>query len=313
MCLSLFLMSCERLGADTRVILTTGVHGNDVFRISDSVCKKQEMLVYLMNAGKQYRSSPGDTDDEIKEYCLALVSQIKAMNRMAVSLEISLDDADREHAAAAGAAYMAELTPEEIRALEDITEKELETLYLELALADKVYAYTIREVNPEISDDEARTVTVEQIFVSKSRTEGGAKERIEEAKSRVDDGEDFAMLTGVYNEAQADRVSFGRGETGDIPEEAAFDLETGEVSDIIETDAGYYLLRSVSSFDREQTRANKEVILENRRKEAFASMYNEFAKDLPVELNEALWEEMTVPESNGQADYWKYYDLFFGN
>ena len=317
--LSLCLISCGRWGADTRVILTTGVHGDDVFRIDDSVCTKQEMLVYLLNAGRQYRQSLGGTEDEIKEYCLALVSQIKAMNLMAPTLGITLDDTDKEHAAAAATAYMAALSPEEVQALNQISENELEELYLELALAGKVYAYTIRDVNPEISDDEARTVTVEQIFVAKERPAGeqnggetAAKERIEDAQARLAGGEDFTMLAGVYNEAPGDRVSFGRGETGDIPEEVAFNLETGEVSEIIETDKGFYLLRSVSSFDREQTRANKEVILEERRKQAFAGVYNAFAADLPVELNEELWAEMTVPDAEGQASYWTYYDLFFG-
>ena len=39
-------------------------------------------------------------------------------------------------------------------------------MYGEYALAAKVYRQIVENVNPEISDDEARTITVEAIRVS---------------------------------------------------------------------------------------------------------------------------------------------------
>ena len=34
-----------------------------------------------------------------------------------------------------------------------VKEEDIENLYLEYALADKVYRYIIKDINPEISDD----------------------------------------------------------------------------------------------------------------------------------------------------------------
>lgn len=41
----------------------------------------------------------------------------------------------------------------------------MENLYREYAMADKVYQLIIQDINPEISDDEARKITVQQIFL----------------------------------------------------------------------------------------------------------------------------------------------------
>ncbi len=44
----------------------------------------------------------------------------------------------------------------------------MENLYREYAMADKVYQLIIQDINPEISDDEARKITVQQILFCNS-------------------------------------------------------------------------------------------------------------------------------------------------
>ena len=51
-------------------------------------------------------------------------------------------------------------------------------------------------------------------------------------------------------------------DTERFPKEEAFRLSTGEVSAVIETQDAYYILRCVSAFDREETRANKVRIVD---------------------------------------------------
>ena len=50
-------------------------------------------------------------------------------------------------------------------------EEIIENLYAEFALANKVYEYIIKDINPEISDDEARTITVQYIQLKGDRRE----------------------------------------------------------------------------------------------------------------------------------------------
>lgn len=320
------LGGCGRQGR-TRLILHSGLSSNEVFRIDNLVCTKPEMLVYLANADNRYMQSLGalreadagdGTDaflDVIRENALALASQIKAMQLLANEVGIAPESDDADKAAAAAAAYYASLTEEDLRVLDGVSQELLRQMYLEVALANRVYEYTIRDVNPEISDDEARTITVEQIRVNKGADAAAAREKIAEAHARITAGEDFANVLPDYNEAEASRVSFGLGMGDGLPEEEAFSLDSGQTSDILETPDAYYLLRCVSSFDREQTRANKALIVEQRRHEAFGSVYDAFIADLPVLMNEKAWEALQIPPESGSTtvDFWRYYEQFFGD
>ena len=314
---SLLLAGCSEQEA-FRVVFHAGFARGEIFRVEKLSCSVQEMAVYTVNAYNRYADSLGESaaaseQDTILESGLALASQIKAMRLLADELGVTQEEGDAEKAAAAAAAYHSMLTEADLTALHDVTAETIRDMYLDIALADRVYAHTIRNVNPEISDDEARTITVEQIRIARGQDDENALARIREAKARIDAGEDFANVLPAYNEADTERVSFGKGEGGGIPEEAAFSLETGEVSDILETEDAYYLIRCISSFDREQTRANKARIVEQRRHEAFGTVYDEFIRDLPVLLNEDAWEAFEIPagDGSGTTAFWSCYDRFF--
>ena len=113
---------------------------------------------------------------------------------------------------------------------------------------DKLYDYIIRDINPEISDDEARIVTVRDILVKTYKPSARgmvsynaaekqeAYERIEKIKQKIDDGTDFDVIAeGVENEDTKIEYSFGRGVMPPSYEDAAFNLVVGQVSDIVET------------------------------------------------------------------------------
>ena len=322
--LATLLCGCGK-GTRTRLIFHSGLAADEVFRIDNLVCTKQEMLVYLANADNQYAKSlgalqagmpDGESDafsDVIRESTLALASQIKAMRLLADDMGVTYEEGDTDRAAAAAGAYYASLTEADLQVLDGVTQDTIRAMYLDVALANRVYAYTIRDVNPEISDDEARTITVEQIVVYKGTDAEAAREKIAEAAERIAAGEDFANVLPDYNEADTARVSFGYGMGGGIPEEEAFALNTGETGGILETEEACYLLRCVSSFDREKTRANKALIVEQRRHEAFGTVYDAFIADLPVQLNEKAWDALEIPKNSGSTttQFWKIYDEFF--
>lgn len=58
-------------------------------------------------------------------------------------------------------------------------------MYEEYSLAQKVYEYLIADINPEISDDEARTITVQHILVKTySLNEAGERVPYTDEKKR---------------------------------------------------------------------------------------------------------------------------------
>ena len=63
---------------------------------------------------------------------------------------------DQPHKVKAAGKYYDSLNDRELQLL-SVDERLLRTMYEEYALAGKVYEYLIADINPEISDDEART------------------------------------------------------------------------------------------------------------------------------------------------------------
>ncbi len=318
--LAVFVCSGCSVGADsfkkTKFVLTTGFDKDEVFRIDKSSCSLSEIQIYLTNTKNQYEKSfgkkiwqanyDGETlEANIKDTILARIARIKALNLMAQQYEIELSEEEQEKAAEAAGIYFASLNDTE-KELLGVDETLLCTMYGEYALAEKVYAYLIADINPEISDDEARTITVQHILIKTySLNEYGEKvpysenakrealERAEEALKLAKEGEDFTSLIAEYSEDSNSTYSFGKGSMDAAFEEAAFNLGTDEISDIVESEHGYHIIKCISTFNRDETDRNKVKIVEQRRKEVFNEEYSGFVESLTKNLNQKLWNEVS--------------------
>ncbi len=308
-----------------------------MFRIEDISCSLPEMMVYLTNIQDQYEAVYGSEiwktnidgvslEDNIKDMALSKMAQVKAINLLARKYNIELDDNEEWVISQATDAYMDSLSPGEIN-LMGIDRDVVLGLYREYAISEKLYEEIIRDINPEISDDEARTITVKHILIKTyNLDEDGnrvrytkyakqlARNKAEEALSRARDGEDFDKLADEYSDDKQVTYSFGKGEMDAVFENASFDLGTDEISDIIETEYGYHIIKCISTFNKEVTDENKIKIVEKRKNEAFTKEYDEFVVTLTKDLNSQLWDQVTfindptVDTSNFFEifdDYWR--------
>ncbi len=314
LCLAV-LAGCGKDG--TRVVFTTGPKEDEVFLINNEACKLPELMVYLTTIQNQYQSVYGEEiwnashngvtlEENVKETVLARIAQVKTMYLLALNRGDALTEEEQGLADSAAGEYFESLDEREVE-LMGVDEETIGKLYQEYALADKVYREIIENVNPEISDDEARTITVQRIFRKNYYLDG--KRRIpysqaekqeaytlaEEIREMAVSGEkDFEELAAQYSEDDVITFSFRKGEEDAAIEQAAFELETGEVSPVVTNADGYYIIKCISTFDRAQTDANKAMIVEERRKEAFAREYDAFVATLVRQLNESLWERVSL-------------------
>ncbi|MCM1056652.1 MAG: peptidylprolyl isomerase [Firmicutes bacterium] len=310
------LTACDGEGA--RVVFTTGLGENEVFRIADINCTRPEIMVYLVTMQNRYESVYGPKiwnvakddvtlEENVKDTVLARIAQIKTMCLLAEREKVELDSDEIRSAEQAAAEYFASLNETEVR-LMGVEVGTIRQLYEEYALANKVYKYIIQDINPEISDDEARTITVQHILLRTWTTDGsGARvaytedvkesvyEKACEIRETAASGEqDFLDLASRYSDDTTITYSFGKGVMDAVFEETAFSLETGEVSQVIETESGYHIIKCTNTFDREQTELSKLEIVEERRREVFGEEYDAFADTLVRQLNTELWEEIAL-------------------
>ncbi len=83
---------------------------------------------------------------------------------------------------------------------------------------------------------------------SNDRSKDEAAAQIEDLRTQVEGGADFGALAQEHSDCPSgaqggDLGSFGRGQMVPEFEEAAFNMEVGGLSGVIETDFGYHIIQ----------------------------------------------------------------------
>lgn len=311
---SFWLTACSHFPIQ-KVVLTKSFAKNEVFRIEDISCTLPEMMVYITTMQNQYENvygtqiwdiaTPGESlSENVKNNALAKMAQVKTMNLMARQFDVTLDEEELALVHQIAANYYQSLNQAEIQGMQ-VSETLIQQMYEEYALAEKVYNYIIRDINPEVSDDEARTITVQYILI-KTYAEDGTGKKIEYTYNAKKDARELAQkvyeeaISGVnfdelirkYSDDTTGTISFGKGDLEESIEEVAFNLGNEEISQITETSQGFYIIKCINTFNKGETDANKIKIVEEKREQVFGNQYDTFVEQLTRRLNERLWNEI---------------------
>ncbi|GAA0486728.1 hypothetical protein GCM10008986_10170 [Salinibacillus aidingensis] len=104
------------------------------------------------------------------------------------------------------------------------------------------------------------------------------KETAEEVIDKLEAGEEFTSLAKEYSTDEASRESggdlgtFGKGEMVQAFEDAAFSMEVGQISDPVETENGFHVIRVEEKFEAKE--AKFEEVKEKVREDLMATRVN---------------------------------------
>ncbi len=317
--LSGLLSGCS-LGNTEFVIDLNNVGRNDIFSINGMDCTKDEAKLYLCNYQNIYGSAYGldlwqydytnmdiemTLEEYIKELTIAELSNIMCMNQLAEQQGITLTEDEEKWVSQATNEYYKSLSKEELRYM-GIDKIELKEIYERYAIAQKLYNTLIEGVNEEVSDDEARVIRIQQIYV---KSEEVAK--VVEQKLRA--GTEFGTVASSFNEAEVIERNLSRGEYDQAIDDIAFNLDNGEISGRITTEDGYYFIKCLNKYVEDLTEANKDNIILKRRQEQFDDVFYEFIDNSTFELNEKVWDKVTVDTSGNITtdSFFEVYEKYF--
>lgn len=313
LCMVLLLPSgCSKV-AQTDIQFTTGLSEHELFKIGQEVCTSQQAAVLLASQRNSYEAVYGDgiwkipigeSDFEgvVLDSMKALLAQMKCMVLMAEEYGVTLPEGEKRRIREAAAEFCQAADKRELAAA-GVTEDDVYQVFYEYRLSNQLIDELTQNVDVEISDNDARIIQVQQIFFSVVDGEGNSVppeekenryDRMAAIRQRVDSGEDFGKLAEIYDVNQQTHFALGRGEMPQAYEETVFALEDGEVSDIIETDAGFYLVKCLEDYDIEATQAHKEQMGAVKKKDAFSQLYDTFTAGLTSEFNQSAWEQLSM-------------------
>ncbi len=315
---ALFVSACG--AGDEEVIISKAMGDDEVFEIDGEKCRLPAIKLLLLSEmnlhGESFGISVLHNEDlrvqkkygqYIKQLTLDGASRVYCMAALAKSRGIALSDEQEEMVRLAAEDCCGSLSEAELGAL-DIAREDVEDLYRRYALADKLYRTLIKDVNEEVSDDEARVLEARQIY-----TADEAKAR--EALAELEEKDDFSSVAANYNEADEIAVTLQRGQLPEAAEEVVFSMQDGEMSDVVRTDQGFYIFYCDNKFNEELTEEHKADIVEQRKKEAFETAYVPFRDRVFSRLNEAAWEQAQVQELEQFSfdGFYRIYEKYLGD
>lgn len=307
-----------------KVVFVTGLDRDELFNVGDQSGSCRELRVYLTTMENRYKEDYGSdvftrsgnetVGNSLKENALERLVKVKALNQIASAEGILLDETEISDARKRGAAYMESLSDAEKDYL-GISALDAEEMMKDYLLAAKMADQLISDVPREVSDDEARTVTVQSILVKTytenadgSRTEfdesrkAEAKARAQAIRDEIQNGMDnflgitFSAYISKYNEDSVSTYTIAKGDVDSAFEEAAFGQQVGTISDVVETKDGYRIIKPIATSDEASLESNKEAILQKRLEEAYDQAYDSYVSGMDCQLNEDRWNQIALCE-----------------
>lgn len=281
-----------------------------------------EVMVYLKSVQETYESDYGEDiwgidifgngvsfGEQIKEEVLKQITELKIINEEAKKLGITLNEDEEAEAISYADEHYKGLKNEDIdRYL--ITPELLQRVYEDNMLAEKAFETLTINVDTEVSDIDAKQITVQHILIygvdfdeEGNRIPLSAEEKEEAYEKALNilqearTTDDFYSLAQGNTQADTIEYTFGRGqgpsEYSKAFEQAAFTLKTGDVSNIITTDYGWHIIYCVTDNNKDATIQAKEKIIEGRRTEMFSKLYSEWSKEYDVIINTEVWDTVS--------------------
>lgn len=293
--------SCEK-----KIVITTGFNDGELLKISSKAVSIKEAMIILISEKESYdkgldanfwnieyngRTMVSYFKDEIKDE----VIRLNVLSTFADSKDMSLAEEEEKLLSAATTLYM-ERANEKVLKDYGISEKDVKAVLRKIILSDKVYEKVVNNYQVEISDEEARVMYANYIYLDEKAAH--AKDIANEISGKVNAGSDLNTVAEKYDYATYAEGYVSRKNFEEKAAKQIFRLKDGEVSSVVESNGKLYIIKCINDYDEAMTNSNKELLLEDKKNEEFYKEYKPYEKSINVEFNNDLWEKLKMPDDD---------------
>lgn len=297
---------------------TFGLLPNTMLRADNQTVSMAAGRVLLSEIHQEYRDIFGEeiwnetTPDgtTMEEYARDQVQQmlgrVALLNAVAEKEGIVLSDAEESEASLAAVRYLS-LTPEANREALGLTEENMTEMFRQFAVAYKYYDTVTAGIDAttEVSADEARVIDIQYIAAT-------SEEEAQRLKAKIDGGQTFIAACQEEQDLSPEETELVRGMTESSFEEAAFDLTTGENSDIIASGDRYYIIHCLSDNEANRTEANITRLKNEKVLAQFNTILSPVLDTTYIEVNTLFWNRIDITSLPDPAvTFTDVYDEYF--
>lgn len=254
--------------------------------------------------GVSISGESGDFETYLTDQIQSFMEEMKIMNLLAEKKKISLTSEERATMTEAGDEYYSSLTETDISHM-NVTREEVQNVYEDYYLANKLVEELTKTSNLEVSDSEAKVISIMEAKTDDKET----ADRLYQTASQ--ENADFQKCAEDLGITVTTRP-LGREETGKEFETAAFALTTNQVSGVITDRGSYYVLRCLSDYDEAATAERKEIIFKERKRKAFREIYDDFKAGVSLTYSGDPWEKLNLKDGKyaQNADFFGIYKKY---
>lgn len=299
--ISLFAVSCRGIELENKTMEVEGY-------------TEPQAMIIVANERNRYQNVYTDAiwnievdgDVTFDKYLISSVKsfmeQIKLINMMAEERGVTVTSKERDKIRQLSERYMEGLT-EADRAYIGADTDDVNKVYTDYFLANKMAELLTSSADSEISDSEAKIIHVQQIVTASE------KKAMALLKMIKIDGDDFETMARRYSEDETIDRELMRDREDDIYEKTAFSLDEGEISNIVEMDGKYYIIKCTDGYDEQATLERKDKLRKAILNKAFQDTYSSFKAENNIRFGERFWNKIDFSEGT-DSHVMNFFDLY---
>ena len=290
----LFLCACGR-GSGPQL------ERSQLLGIDDVICSWGEAQVFILTQytayGREYGDSVWDVSlaegnfesyirDSLMEYLKTMMIAVYAAEQIGVSLS----EAEQRAVDLAADSLLADLGSAASRYI--ITRDAVKSAYTHYVMAQIFYRQTVINSKLEISDEEARVISLQ---IVESPAEAGYEQAAELAE-KLKTAKSPAETVKEYESVSSRTESVARGSYPEAFETIVFALKQDQWSPVIPGDECYYIVRCLSSYLAAETEQHKTEMALAAREESLNKALTSYARTAQLIYNPDLWESWSMKQ-----------------